>query len=85
MKLDFSQRLKLGRGRSHMSQIGRKGGTFVNGSNIGKLDINQILSNFNSDDINFEGMPRMIFDNETRNQKVNWMKLVNNVISFNKQ
>jgi hypothetical protein len=30
-------------------------------------------------------MPRMIFDNETRNQKVNWMKLVNNVISFNKQ
>ena len=39
----------------------------VTGKNIDNLKIDNLISSIGHDAINFEGMPRMIFDNEQRN------------------
>lgn len=54
----------------------------ITNKNIDNLNIDNLISQLGHDAIDFEGMPRMIFDNEQRNQKINWIKLVNNMLSF---
>ncbi|CDW75282.1 UNKNOWN [Stylonychia lemnae] len=57
----------------------------ITGFNISKLKIDDIVSQVNHDGLTFEGMPRMIFEDERPGQKINWIKLVNNMISFGQQ
>ena len=53
--------------------------------NIDEIRFENLVSQVHMDTVTFEGMPRMIFEDEHRNQKINWIKLVNNMISFNQQ
>ena len=54
----------------------------ITGYNVSKLRIDDIVSQVNHDGLTFEGMPRMIFEDERPGMKINWIKLVNNMISF---
>eukprot|EP00347_Sterkiella_histriomuscorum_P001423 403372093 len=46
----------------------------ITGKNVSKLNLNDIVSQVNHNGVNFEGMPRMIFDDERPGHQINWIK-----------
>jgi len=68
--------LKLRRGHRRISPFG--GETTVHKGNVDAIDFGKAVGDVKSAGIFFEGMPRMMFEEN----KIDWIRLVNNVLSF---